>query len=235
MARQPSALRAREMLALLPTLRRGATIRLADLAAALGSTHDHVVELLEDLVFCGVPPFSPDTLIDLDIQADSVTVNSEPPALSRPLRLTRAELRAVLAALETAGVDPEDPLVQKLTEAAGSAGAVDALASTLRAQPEIGAAETYALLADAIETSRKVRLSYWSLGDDPRGRQRVVQPHALVNRTGVWYLTAFCESAGAVRTFRLDRIREATVLDEGFPPPADPQTAVVPDTAGLPV
>ncbi len=229
-----AARRARLLLSLLPQLRRGRTVRIADLSAALGVPSAEVASLLHDLVFCGVPPFSPDALIDLDIQADTVTVVSEPPALSRPIRLTRAELGALLAALETAGVQASDPLVRKLADAAAGAGSVELLTHTLRARPDVGCAEVYATLADAIETARKVRLTYQPVGTDA-STDRVVHPHALVNRAGVWYLTGHCELAGADRTFRLDRIRYAEPLDDSFSPPTEPTTGVVPDLDRLPV
>lgn len=228
-----SAQRARLLLSLLPRLRRGTTVRIPDLAAALGMPAAEVAGLLHDLVFCGVPPFSPDALIDLDIQADTVTVLSEPPALERPIRLTRAELTALLAALETGGVHAGDPLVRKLADAGAGAGAIERLSQTLRARPDVGCAEVYATLADAIETARKVFLRYQATGRDAP-TPRVVRPHALVNREGAWYLTGYCESAGAERTFRLDRIQEVELLDDRFSPPVEPATAVVPKTDTLP-
>lgn len=231
---RPAAQRARLLLSLLPWLRRGRTVRISDLSAALGVPPAEVTGLLHDLVFCGVPPFSPDALIDLDIQADTVTVVSEPPALSRPIRLTRAELGALLAALETAGVQASDPLVRKLADAAAGSGSIEHLANTLRARPDVGCAEVYATLADAIETARKVRVSYQPAGRDA-STDRVVRPYGLVNRAGVWYLTAYCELACADRTFRLDRIRSVEPLDEPFSPPAEPATDVVPDLDRLPI
>ncbi|MBC7265446.1 MAG: WYL domain-containing protein [Coriobacteriia bacterium] len=232
MGRIPSSLRARRMLALIPYLRRGATVRISDLAATLGTTAEEVTDLLGDLVMCGVPPFSPDALIDLDVQADSVTVLADPPALDRPLRLTHAELRALLAAMETAGICADDPLARKLADAAESAS-LEHLARSLSAHPDVGAAEIYSLLADAIESSCKVRIAYLSAGET-EPRSRVVRPLELVNRNGVWYLVAFCESANGERTFRLDRIRNAEELDERFSRPADPSRSVVPELAGVP-
>lgn len=234
MGRLPSSQRARRMLALLPFLRRGAQLRLADLAATLGTSVQEVIDLLEDLVLCGIPPFSPDALISLDIQVDSVTVLSDPPALDRPLRLTHGELRALIAAIETAGIDAEDPLAQKLAAAAATGDSLDKLTQTLRTSPAVSAARTYATLADAIESSCKVRISYLS-AHDHSPRERVVHPLELVNRNGVWYLIAFCESAGAERTFRLDRIRDAEGLTEHFARPAATARDVVPDLEAQPI
>jgi proteasome accessory factor C len=43
--------------------------------------------------------------------------------------------------------------------------------------------------------------------------ERVVDPRGLVTHAGSDYLDAYCHSAEAPRLFRLDRIREASVLD----------------------
>jgi predicted DNA-binding transcriptional regulator YafY len=58
-----------------------------------------------------------------------------------------------------------------------------------------------------------------------RGRSdlnvRDLDPYALVHRWGWWYLIGFCHIRQAVRTFRVDRISELTVLEQGFELPQD--------------
>ncbi len=55
--------------------------------------------------------------------------------------------------------------------------------------------------------SRKKRLtfSYWSLGVRAE-KKREVDPYALINRRGSWYLVGHCNLRNAVRWFKLDRI-----------------------------
>lgn len=70
------------------------------------------------------------------------------------------------------------------------------------------------LLSDSVQRGRCARLEYRSeIGDHTR---RVVEPYGLVGRRGKWYLVAFCRLRKDYRTFRLDRIRKATPLEEGF-------------------
>ncbi|MEZ5372186.1 MAG: WYL domain-containing protein [Microthrixaceae bacterium] len=69
-----------------------------------------------------------------------------------------------------------------------------------------------ALLAEALEADRQVRLRYYTLGRD-RAEERVVDPWLLRNEAGHWYLSAYCHRAEAPRTFRLDRVLDAEVLD----------------------
>jgi predicted DNA-binding transcriptional regulator YafY len=66
---------------------------------------------------------------------------------------------------------------------------------------------------------RVLRLGY-------RGREREetardVEPLGVVCYGGAWYLVAWCRLRGDVRHFRVDRIRELTVLDELFPTRGD--------------
>ncbi len=70
-------------------------------------------------------------------------------------------------------------------------------------------------LRRAARDRRCVRMRYQSL-NRPHPLERVVDPYALVHRWGWWYAIANCHLRQALRTFRVDRIRELTVLDETF-------------------
>lgn len=75
-------------------------------------------------------------------------------------------------------------------------------------------------LRQAIREQRQVSLVY-------RGRvqaesqQREVDPYALVFRWGWWYVLGYCHLRDAIRSFRIDRIVELTLLDKTFQAPAD--------------
>jgi predicted DNA-binding transcriptional regulator YafY len=73
------------------------------------------------------------------------------------------------------------------------------------------------VLQAAVIRRRRVRLEYAN-----RARQRserVVDPWGLVDKDDIWYLVAGTEKGQ--RTFRVDRIAEATVTDEPARRPAD--------------
>jgi len=75
-------------------------------------------------------------------------------------------------------------------------------------------------LRGAIHAQSRVSLLYHAMGRaEPAGRQ--VDPYALVHRQGWWYLVGYCHLRHAMRSFRVDRIRQLTVLDETFQTPAD--------------
>jgi predicted DNA-binding transcriptional regulator YafY len=48
-----------------------------------------------------------------------------------------------------------------------------------------------------------------------------VEPWAVVVRHGRWYLLCHSRRAGAVRTYRVDRVQDVEQLDTGFEPPED--------------
>ncbi|MFQ5595889.1 MAG: WYL domain-containing protein, partial [Anaerolineae bacterium] len=75
-------------------------------------------------------------------------------------------------------------------------------------------------LRRAVRERRRVAMVYrgWAR---PGTLPRDVDPYALVHRWGWWYVIAYCHLRGAIRTFRVDRIGELTLLDETFDMPAD--------------
>jgi len=148
-----------------------------------------------------------------------------------PLVFTAAEaLGLVMAVLDGshAAADVDDPvgaalgkLIRALPENVGRPAATmrqHALAApdrgALRPGPEI----TSALVA-AVAAQRRVSIGYRS----ESGRQWAedVDPWAVVVRHGRWYLVCHSHRAGAVRAYRIDRIRSAAAGGEQFRAPGD--------------
>jgi proteasome accessory factor B len=71
--------------------------------------------------------------------------------------------------------------------------------------------EHLAGLGEAVAHRRRVAFRYWTIDDD-RTEKRTVRPYGLGLADGNWYLVGFDEDRGAVRNFRLDRIRGKVVL-----------------------
>ncbi|MBN1438660.1 MAG: YafY family transcriptional regulator [Anaerolineales bacterium] len=75
-------------------------------------------------------------------------------------------------------------------------------------------------LRGAIRAQKRVRMFYQgSQQTAPIGRE--VDPYALTNSRGWWYVVGFCRLRDNVRSFRLDRIHSLEVLDTGFERPED--------------
>jgi predicted DNA-binding transcriptional regulator YafY len=66
----------------------------------------------------------------------------------------------------------------------------------------------------------QVELTYQSSSTDIVS-QRLVDPYALVYRSGWWYLVAFCHLRQSLRTFRVDRIRKLVLRSKTFQKPED--------------
>ena len=71
----------------------------------------------------------------------------------------------------------------------------------------------------ALREHRELSIEYASATSD-EVTTRTIQPLRLFTVDGVSYLEANCLMAGALRTFRLDRVRASTLRDP-FPEPAD--------------
>jgi predicted DNA-binding transcriptional regulator YafY len=79
------------------------------------------------------------------------------------------------------------------------------LASIGRPAEDLGR-EHLAPFGDAVAHRRRVSFRYWTPSDD-RTEKRTVRPYGLGLADGNWHLIAFDEDRGAVRDFRLDRVR----------------------------
>ena len=74
-------------------------------------------------------------------------------------------------------------------------------------------------LRGAIRVSCQVQMLYQS-ASRPTPETRQLDPYALAFRWGWWYVVGFCHTRREIRTFRLDRIQELTVLKQTFQAPA---------------
>lgn len=204
---------------MVPWLTARSPVSVDEVCQRFGITRSALLADLEVLPFVGVPPYTPDTMIDVDIDdAGLISVRLAEP-FDRPLRLTAPQALALVAAGRTVrdvpGADPGDPLQRALAKVATALG-ID----PDRLQIELGAAESSVLdqLGQAATDRRQVEIGYLSFGTD-RHTQRVVDPHRLYADRGNWYLVGWCHRSEDVRVFRVDRIDAVSVLDTTFEPP----------------
>lgn len=148
-----------------------------------------------------------------------------------PLTFSRGEaLALVMAVLDGhhQAADPSDTvgsalgkILRALPE--GVAAQAESVRQTAASAPDRGAARpdpaiTATLVASCAD-HRVVTVGYRS--EAGREWDAVVEPWAVVVRHGRWYLLCRATDRDAVRTYRVDRIRSATVGTDSFPPPAD--------------
>lgn len=180
----------------------------------------NLAELSRDLnsVFvCGLPGYGPGDLMEAYIDEDEVVIDSAD-YFSRAPRLTSTEALGLLSAsLAVAGsgqgTKALDSAIKKLTAVllpeAGDALDVD-LASV---------SDDVAALRDAAQNRHPVEITYRSLSREET-TQRTIEPWSVFTTLGNWYVMGYCRLVEDSRTFRIDRIKDVSVLDDSFEPPA---------------
>ena len=211
--------RLQRLLAIIPWVASHDGPRVAEVCARFGCTQAELVDDLELLFLCGLHPYTPDMLIDVDIADGRVWIRYAE-YFSRPLRLTPTEGLALLASgrtvLATTGGDDDGPLARGLHKLATAMG-VDAGEAV---EIELGpvADDLLATLRGAAGAHRQVEIDYYSFGRDERAR-RVIDPYAVFSASGQWYVSGWCHRVDDERLFRVDRIASAVALDSSFTPP----------------
>ena len=152
MARPSADDRLRRLLALVPWVVAAEGPTVAEVCTRFGMTEAELLADLDLVFLCGVHPFTPDTLMDFELQDGRVWIRYAD-WFRRPLRLTPEEGLALVAAgatlLAVPGSDPAGPLARALGKIAGVLG-VDASTSL---EVDLGAAPSGVLdtLRAAIE------------------------------------------------------------------------------------
>src|SRR3712207_5954129 len=124
MARIAADERLRRLLALVPWVAAHDGPTVEEVCQRFGCTEDELVADLDLLWMCGLPPYTPDQLIDVDVSDGRVWIRYAE-YFARPLRLTPSEGLALLAAgTALLGDDgaSDDPLARALAKLAGVLG-----------------------------------------------------------------------------------------------------------------
>ncbi len=221
--------RLRTLLFLVPYVYRNRGVPLSELASRLGLEEDQLLGEFDFLMMVGRPPFCPDDLVDIHVDSGRVYVEL-PSSLKQPPRFTVFEALALACAAQlftgpeqmgeaaTAVRVALDKVIGSLPE--DSRRMFDELADRYLVLSGGGVSPHLDTLRRAAEDLLEVEMTYFGAS---RGKltDRVVQPHGLVHRGGVWYLVAWCTEREAERIFRLSRVRSAELTDRIFDPPED--------------
>jgi proteasome accessory factor BC len=135
-----------------------------------------------------------------------------------PPRLTPLEARAIRLALEFVGpmiaADARTPLDRVRKKLEDTFGEFD-LGQT--PAPHVGEAEEdlVATLTQGIRERRLVALDYLKEGEESTS-EHLVEPYSIERRLPFWYVHTWDRTREGERSFRLDRMRSARLLDEVF-------------------
>ena len=177
-------------------------------------------ELRDDVDVLNVVNFGGGTyVLYAEIKGDAIEVDSEPygDSFARPARLLPLEAKALVAASDLVGDHmPQarlDTARGKIIETLGHDPAREGLAIAV----ESGGAEAARVVNEAIASRRVLELNYYKENEDTFS-QRTVEPYRLENGREGWYAECYDPDRSAMRHFKLDRIKEATITDRTFEP-----------------
>jgi len=180
-------------------------------------------ELREDVNVLNVVNFGGGSYVlyaEIKEQEGEIEVDPEPYSdnFDRPARLLPVEAKALVAAIDLIGEHlPEGSLTsarEKIVAALGE----DPMEQGLQVAHAGGDDSAVArVVSTAIVEHRIIELEYYKENED-QIVQRRVEPYALTNGREGWYVASFDPKRGAMRHYRLDRIKSVDVTEERFEP-----------------
>jgi proteasome accessory factor BC len=215
---------------LIDAAREGHKLDVAELCEQLQLSEQ---ELREDIDVLNVVNFGGGSyVLYAEVQGEQIEVDPEPYGdnFARPARLLPLEAKALVAAIDLIGEHlPEGSLAtarQKIVDALGQDPAHEGLQITTAKGDD---SEVARVVSRAIAELRLLEIEHYKEELDEFTTRRV-EPYKLMNGQEGWYVHTWDPDKEDTRSFRLDRIRSATVLDESF----EPRPGIEPDIQGWP-
>jgi len=201
--------KAARLLDLVPFIYTHQGISVTDLAAEFSIETEELLGDLNALWMCGETRFD---LIELEFESGFVYIRNAD-ALNVVRSLSVQEVTAILFGLdllkESISAERADLLsdIELVKKVIGTP-----LQRLVASEPMISGGVITAI-DDALKNRQRLQITYHSVAEDVTS-ERVLHPIEKRIENGVELLLAFCESADALRSFRLDRIQKAELLPE---------------------
>ena len=215
-AAETSSARLQRLLAMVPWIAAQDGPTVEEICERFDVTPQQLASDLEVVWLVGLPPYTPDALIDVVQEGDRVWIHYAD-VFAEPQRLTPDQAVALLTAgasvLALPGADPEGALARGVGKLAAVLG-ID-VDQVLDVHLGGASAEVLEVLRTAVRERRRVHLDYYSYGRDTR-TERDVDPYLVQAEDGSLYLLAHCHLAQGERRFRVDRIAAASLLEDTF-------------------
>jgi len=203
--------RTARLLDLVPYLASHQGIELLSLAKEFDVSQSQMVADLTTLWMCGLPGYTPLELMDLSFESGFVTIHNAE-TLAHPRTLSDEESIALLLGLdlviESLPNDRKD-LKEIALDLVARLSARSSVPAKLSAVPVIPGS-LRATIQSALRTKSALEIVYHSSYSDILST-RVVTPIELRDDNGFEYLWAACQSARALRSFRVDRIQSVAL------------------------
>lgn len=204
---------ARQLVALASSLtREGDVITAEHIAQTLGVEFDYARHLIM-LVSMGSGESIDYLPVILSDDDDEVALMEGAGVSARRVRLTRSETIALSAALSELGVPESDPLAQTLVRSYASPSfSADDIARTLEEPSSAEDNSTLVTCSKAIVEGKGLAFSYRPVSGGAVSHRRVV-PQLVRRSDDSWYLDAFDLIRSDHRVFRIDRMRDVSLIE----------------------
>lgn len=207
------------LLSLVPYLMDRDSVSVSEAAAHFDVSEPQIREAVRLIAVSGIPgdtaTYQHGDLFDIawdDFEENDHIVLTNMVAIDESPRLSGREAAALLAGLQYLSALPENAdrsaiavLMAKLAR-----GASTALSAVAVDGSDTDA--TLALVRDAVASGHQIEFAY--LNSREEQERRKVDPLRVESVDADWYLRAWCHLRGALRTFRLDRVRDASLTLE---------------------
>ncbi len=193
-------------------------------------------ELEEDIGVLNVVNFGAGSyVLYAEVQEDGM-IEVDPEAygdsFARPARLLPVEAKALVAAIDLIGEHIPEGSLASVREKVVAALGEDPIREGLQVATSGGDdSQVAGIVSRAIAGQRLLAIDYFKENEGEFSK-RSVEPYALINGREGWYVATYDPAKEAVRHFRLDRIKAATVTDEQFEPRSEVNPAA--DVDGWP-
>ncbi len=182
-------------------------IHVEELCERLEITKEQLESDLNVLMFCGLPPYSPEQLFDIIIEDDFVSMYFNDVFIA-PLRMKNSEIVQVLVALERLKSNSDSKNEQKLIDTT-----ISKINKSQDSPIEVELIQSHFIevIQEALQKDNKLEIVYLSL-NSAKISNRMISPKAIYNTASTSYLLAIDHDSGDERLFRLDRILDAKIL-----------------------
>ncbi|HXD56956.1 MAG TPA: WYL domain-containing protein [Thermoleophilaceae bacterium] len=204
---------------LIDAARTGDLLQVARVRDALQVSEE---ELREDIDVLNVVNFGGGSyVLYAEVHGDTIEVDPEPYGdnFAKPARLLPLEAKALVAAIDLLGEHlPEGSLSsarKKIVTALGQDPAREGLQITTAAGDD---SQIAGVVSRAIADNHILEIDYYKENEDELTAGRRIEPYHLMNGAEGWYVHSWDPAKDESRSFRLDRIKEARIIDETFEP-----------------
>jgi predicted DNA-binding transcriptional regulator YafY len=203
------------LIKLLPWLVANNGASLSEVASHFEISEKYALELIGQLVVTG-PSQAGGGLVDIDFEdSDSIFV-SDAKALDRPVKLSEFEASSLLGGLHYLEqfpnlVDSEIVvgLIRKIQQALPNVdNPINVVAAPI-------SADINSVVNEAISSQLSVEIKYAGVTKDDLS-VRIIDPVKTYSQDDFVYLKSWCRNSQAWRSFRMDRILEATLGDDAI-------------------